>query len=276
MIRTLQSFIAWRACAAGVVLLLTAFTAHAQETNDSLRDNPLAPTGPAHLVIQPSIGVQTLWFNGDYPISRDISPESATDRDLPLGGGVLGSSNGLHLGLEVIPSSESIIRFPISFDAFFLSGKTTYAASRLTEHPVKRWTFTHTGNIFSAGAGITASFFKLPSLYFSAEAKINYIPSTHLVSRIYNAETNETLSERDIIPDSSAHLRYGAYLKMGTQVEFFDPFILDFSIGYGGLNLLGKNTDPATQRDLMVVDPRNTPETTLGYIGVGFSVIWKL
>jgi hypothetical protein len=274
MTRILLSFIP-RCIGAAAALLLFSLAARAQGA-DSTRDNPLAPVGAGELVIQPSIGVQTMWFNGDYPISRDISPESASDRDPLLGGGVLGSSNGLHLGLEVIPSRGSIIRFPLSFDAFFLSGRTTYAASRLTERPVKRWTFTHTGNIFSFGTGVTASFFKLPSLYFSAEAKVSYIPPTNLLSRIYNAETDETLSQRELSPDSSAHWRYGAYLKMGTQVEFLDPFILDFSVGYGAVNIWGKNTDPATQRDLMVVDPRNSPETTLGYIGIGFRVIWKL
>jgi hypothetical protein len=276
MTRTLLSSLAGFAGTACVALLLVCHVAGAQEKADSLEDNPLTPTTPPHVMFHPSIGVQTMWFNGDYPISRDISPESSSNRDLPLGGGVLGSSNGLHLGLEVIPSRGSIIRFPLSLDAFFLSGKTTYAASRLTEHPVKRWTFTHTGNIFSAGAGVTASFFDLPSLYISAEAKVNYIPSTHLTSRIYDAEADTTIRQVDVVPDSSAHWRYGAYIKVGTQVEFFEPFILDFSVGYGGLNLWGKNTDPATQRDLMVVDPRNSPETTLGYIGIAFSVIWKL
>jgi hypothetical protein len=257
--------------------MLIASAAHAQASSDTL-DQPLTPSGPPHVIIQPAIGVQTMWFNGNYPINRDISPEDASvsNRDVPLGGGVIGSSNGLHLGLEVIPYEGSILRFPISFEAFFLSGRTTYAASLLSEHPLKRLTFTHTGNIFSAGAGVTASFFKLPSLYFSLEGRINYIPSTKLYTRLYAPENDSTIGESTVIPDSSAHLRYGAYLKVGTQVEFFEPFILDFSVGYGGLNLWGKNTNPATARDLFVVDPRNSSETTLGYIGVGFSVIWKL
>lgn len=250
-------------------VLLLASQASALRAQD-----PPGSSGGGMPIIQPSIGVQTMWFNGDYPVSQDISPGS--DRELPLGGGVLGSSNGIRLGLEVIPEEGSIIRFPVTLEAFFLNGKTTFPFSRLNERPVKLLTYTHRASIFAAGAGVTLSFFKRHTLYFSAEAKFHYIPATSLTPRLYNAETDETISEQNFVPDSSAHTRFGAYLKLGSQVEFFEPFMLDFSIGYGGLNLAGKNTDPATQRNLMVVDRRNAPEVTLGYIGLGFSIIWKL
>lgn len=276
MTRTLSSSLAKLLGAAGIAFLLVTSCVRAQEDASNETDAPLSPaTTAGGLTIQPAIGVQTMWFNGDYPINRDISPDGG-GRDVPLGGGVIGSSNGLHLGLEVIPFRGSILRFPLSLEAYFLSGKTTFAASRLTDPVVQRLTFKHTGAIYSIGAGVTASFFTLPSLYISAEAKANFIPSTKLVTRLYNAKTDETLREREVIPDSSAHTRYGAYIKLGTQVEFFEPFILDFSVGYGAINLWGKNTDPATQRDLLVVDQNPSPETTLGYIGIGFSVIWKL
>lgn len=261
---------------AGVLaLLLTTLGVRAQESGNA--EPPPAPSTPIQsgLTLRPSIGVQTLWFNGDYPVRQDISPGNS--RDLPLGGGVIGPSNGLRLQLELIPDVNGILRFPISAEAYFLSGKTTFAITRVNEVPTKRWTFTHTAQIFSAGAGVTALFFKLPTtLYFSAEGKVYYLPSTTLLSRIYNADTDETLEERELIPDPDNHLRYGAYVRVGTQVEFFEPLLLDFSVGYGGLNIWGKNTDPESQRNLMVVDPRNAPETTLGYIGLGFSVIWRL
>ncbi len=252
-------------------LLLPATAAIAQEESDPI-DGSRSNSGG--LIIQPAIGLQTMWFNGDYPVKQDISP--GRDRELPLGGGILGVSNGLHLALEVIPSEGSLIRIPVSLDAFFLNGKTTFPFSRLNERPIKLLTYTHSANIFSVGTGLTLSLFKRPSLYFSAEAKLHYIPSTTLTPRLYTLDNDSTISEQTLVPDSSAHTRVGAYIKVGTQVDFFEPFLLDFSVGYGALNLFGKNTDAATQRNLMVVDPRNATEVTLGYIGVGLSVIWRL
>lgn len=267
MIRSFRSSILRALAPAAFALVTCAVAATAQDEKQQS-----SPAG--ELELRPQIGLQTMWFNGDYPVRQDISPGS--DRELPLGGGVLGSSNALRLGLEVIPSPTSIIRFPLTAEAYFLSGKTTFPLTRIGEKPTKRLTFTHTANIFSLGTGITLSFFKSPTLYFSGEARMNYISKTTLTTRLYVADNDSTEYERSVSPDEAAHTRFGAYLKVGTQAQFFDPFMLDFSIGYGGLNIGGRNTDPATGRNLMVVDPRNAPEMLLGYIGIGLSLIWKL
>ncbi len=242
--------------ATGIALIALALPAHAQFT------------------LRPAIGLQTMWFNGDYPVRQPIS--SGTSEDLPLGGGIIGSSNALHLGLELIPDPEGILRFPVSFDAFFLSGKTTFTTTR-PPLATQRLLLKHTANIYSLGAGVSASFFTLPSLYLSAQATLNYIPATTFMAREYRASDDQTLSEVTLNPDTTNRVRGGAYLKIGTQVEFFEPFLLDFSVGYGAVNLFGKETDPAKQRNLLIVDNQiRSPEVTLGYIGVGFSLIWKL
>jgi|GEM_PF-2363863 len=257
-----------------LAIFLPTSTAQAQEPEEA--DTP-APGG--RVVLHPMIGVQTMWFNGDYQARRPLSPVG--EEVQALGGGFLGSSNALHVEVEILPHSASILRFPVSFDAFFLSGKTTYSGSGVGSIDPRRLTFNHTASIYSVGTGVRAAFFSSPNLYLGAEARFNYLPATEFHSRLYSARTDETISESHGIPDSIADFRIGAYFKLGTQVEFFDPLLLDFSIGYGVLNLIGKETDPDKIRELLVIEPyqvipRPAAETTLGYFGVGFSVIWKL
>jgi hypothetical protein len=228
----------------------------------------------AQFTVHPSLGLQTMWFNGDYPVKQPISP--GLSRDLPLGGGMMSSNNGLRLQAELIPVPEGMIRFPLSFEYYDLTGKTTFSASNPSETRKKRWLFLHSGSMISAGLGATASFFTFPSLYVSAEGKFNYIFPTTLTSRIYYVDNDETVLERSVHPDSLSESRFGLYMRVGTQLDFFEPFLLDVSLGYGLLNIGGKNTDPATQRNLLVVDnQRHDPEETIGYIGIGFSLIWK-
>lgn len=224
-------------------------------------------------VIRPQIGLQTMWFNGNYPVRQPISP--GVSRDLPLGGGVIGNSNGLHLGVDVIPALEGLVRFPIVAEAYFLHGKTTFAASRITDRQTKRWTFTHSAQIFSLGAGVGASLFAGPTLYGQVEGRVFIIPETDLNSRIYYLENDETINETNLHPDTTTRVRYGAYVKVGTQVPFYEPFLIDFSVGYGVLNLAGKEAEPSMQHNLLVVDNRPAPEVTVGYIGLGLSVIYK-
>jgi len=224
-------------------------------------------------VVRPQIGIQTMWFNGDYPVRQPISP--GVSRDLPLGGGVMGNSNGLHVGLDIIPDLEGALRFPVVAEAFFLHGKTTFAASRISDRETKRWTFTHTATVYSFGAGIGASFFTGPTLYAQAEGRVFVIPQTDLHSRIYLLESDATITETLLHPDTTTRIRYGLYGKLGTQVPFYEPFMIDFSIGYGVVNLAGKESNVEDQRNLLVVDNLPAPEVTIGYIGLGLSLIYK-
>jgi hypothetical protein len=170
-----------------------------------------------------------------------------------------------------------MIRFPISLEYYDLTGKTTFSASNPSDVRKKRWLFRNSASIMSVGAGVTATFFKFPSLYISAEGKLNYLPATDLTSRIYFVDNDETVREVTVHPSPEAQTRIGLYARVGTQLDFFEPFLLDVSIGYGALNIGGKETDPAKQRNLLIVDSeRHDPEVTVGYIGVGFSVIWRL
>lgn len=229
----------------------------------------------AQFIVHPSLGVQSLWFNGDVPASQDISP--GNDRTLPLGGGIKGTNPGGRLQIELIPDPNGMFRIPVSVEAFMLDGRTTFAASDPSDPRRKRLTFKNTATVISAGAGLTLSFFKLPSLYVSVEGRVNYIGPTTFSATEYYMDNGEQISYNDVHPDSTGQTRIGAFIRVGTQVDFFDPFLLDFNIGYGALNVIGKVTDPAKQRNLLVVDTeRHDPETTLGYIGVGLSLIWQL
>jgi len=230
----------------------------------------------AQVTVRPSIGVQTMWFNGSNAVKEPISP--GADRELPLGGGMNGTHPGLQLQLDLIPDPTETIRIPFLIEAYSLVGKTTFAASQPSEPRKKRWLFRHSAEIYSIGTGITVNLTEgFPRPYISAVGKVNFIGTSDLLSRIYYFDNDETVTERTVHPDTVAKTRFGAYIKIGTQLEFFEPLLLDFSVGYGALNILGKETDPEQQRNLLVVDNlRRDPEATIGYIGVGFSVIWKL
>ena len=61
----------------------------------------------AQFTLHPSLGLQTIWFNGDVPASQPISP--GISRDLPLGGGMMSTNNGARLQLELIPKPDGMI-----------------------------------------------------------------------------------------------------------------------------------------------------------------------
>lgn len=227
----------------------------------------------AQVVIRPSLGLQTMTFGNNSPVAQPIAP--GPDREDRLGGGMSGPQVGARLQFEVSSEENAIIRFPLSLEYIFLDGATTFALPTFSPRK-QRLTFTHTGSIASAGIGVLVAPIKNPTIYLLAEAKGNYIFPSSLEARIYYSDNYETIQQNTVEP-APGIFRIGGYARIGAQLEFFEPFLLDFSVGYGALNLFGKETDAAEERNLLVVDSKlREPELTVGYLGLNISLIWKL
>ncbi|MCE2504038.1 MAG: hypothetical protein J4G05_08280 [Chlorobi bacterium] len=228
----------------------------------------------AQVVIRPSLGLQSMAFIGEPPAALPISPGS--ERELPLGGGIMGAHAGFRLQFEAFFPKNDLLRLPISIEYFMLNGKTTFALSSFQAPRKQLLTFTHEANIATTNIGLTASFFELPSFYVTAELKGVYMFETELRSRIFYSDNHETTASYSSHP-AHGTFRIGGFAKIGSQVEFFEPFLLDFNAGVGTLNLLLKETDPNKRRDILVVDPtRHDPEQTVQYFSLGMTLVWKL
>jgi hypothetical protein len=230
-------------------------------------------TATAQVILRPSLGLQTFAFTGDGLAAQPMSP--ASDRALPLGGGLEGGQFGMRLQLEVMSDVNAILRFPVSLEYFELNGKTTFGVSSRRTIRKQRITFTHDASIVSANIGATAAFFNERKLYVSGELKGVYVQPTKLYTRIYYADNDSTIRDAEIEPFDGA-FRIGGFLRAGAQLPFFDPFLLDFNVGVGAVNLFLKETDPDLQENLMVIEKRTAEEGTLSYFSIGISVIWKL
>jgi hypothetical protein len=230
----------------------------------------------AQFEVRPSIGMQTIIFNGDNQARRPISP--GNDVTLAFGGGLSSANNGARVSLEIVPDPAGVLRFPVSAEYYWFEGKTTFAVPS-TDRRVQQLRLQYTANMLSIGAGVKAALVSAlqTTLYLSAEGRLNMIPPTTLTSRRFYLDNGDLIgSEQRVKPTTESQSRIGAVVKFGTQADFFDPVLLDFSIGYGAVNLGGRNTDPETERDILVAEPTLTsPERTLGFITVGLSVFWQ-
>lgn len=233
----------------------------------------LPSESPAQVILRPSLGIQTFAFLGEPLAAQPMAPVS--DRALPLGGGLEGGQAGFRLQLEVSSREDAILRFPISLEYFTLNGKTTFGLSSRQTVRKQRITFVHEASVLSGNLGVTAAFFEKQKLYVSGELKGVYLPPTDLGARIYYADTDSTLRSSQTEPFDGA-FRIGGFARIGAQLPFFDPFLLDFSAGIGVLNLLLTETDPLQQENLLVVEKRTAEEGTLQYFSLGLSLIWKL
>ncbi len=222
----------------------------------------------AQVVIHPSLGLQTFSFLGEPLASQPMSP--GTERALPLGGDISSAQAGFRLQAEIMGNKDAILRFPVSVEYWGMNGKTTFSLTTRHATRSQRLTFTHSASVMSANLGITAAFFDKQKVYVSGELKGVYFPATNLHSRIYFADSDETVQESETAP-MEEKFRLGGFLRAGAQLPFFDPFLLDFSAGVGILNLGLKGSS-----NLLVVERRAADEENLQYFSIGMSLIWKL
>lgn len=230
-------------------------------------------TASAQVILHPSLGLQTFAFTSEGLAAQPMAP--ADDRARPLGGGLEGGQFGVRLQLEVMSDEDAILRFPVSLEYFQLNGKSTFGLSSRQAVRKQRITFTHDASLISANIGATAAFFDERKLYISGELKGVYLQPTSLYTRIYYADNDSTIRDSKIEPFDGA-FRIGGFLRAGAQLPFFDPFLLDFSVGVGAVNLFLKETDPELQENLLVIEQRPAEEGTLRYFSIGMSMIWKL
>lgn len=234
----------------------------------------MSASASAQVSLRPSLGLQTFSFLGDPPAAQLMAP--VADRSAPLGGGFEGAQPGIRFQLEIAGREDGILRFPLSVEYFSFDGKTTFAANTRRSDRPQRITFTHTGNILTANLGVTAAFFDKQKIYVSGEIKGVYFTETDLASRLYYGDTDETIRETSGTPFDGA-FRLGGLFRVGAQLPFFDPFLLDFSAGIGVANLMLKETDPAEQRNIFTLENnRRDPEQTLQYFTIGMTLLWKL
>ena len=230
--------------------------------------------GPGSFTTRPSVGLQTIKFPEGTPPANAIHPED--DRNGAPGGGFSSANNGLRIQLELMPDSKGMFRIPLSFEYFEFIGKTTFVVTRYSDTIRKQFVLIrHDASMFSFGAGVTAAFFDKPNLYFSVEGKVNMFPTPTYYSRFYFYDNDSTLSDKTTELYQDTKTRFGGYARIGTQLDFFDPLMIDLSIGGGVLNMFGKDTDPQTQRNLLAVDPYKPAEETLVYLGAGLSLIYE-
>lgn len=229
---------------------------------------------PGAFTTRPSIGLQTIQFPANTPASNPIHPED--DRSLGAGGGFSSANNGIRIQLELMPSAKGMFRVPLSFEAYQFLGKSTFVLTRYSATIRKQFVLTqHDATMYSIGAGVTAAFFDKPNFYISVEGKMNILPTPTYYVRQYFVDTDETLADRRVDLYKESKTRFGGYARIGTQLDFFDPLLIDLSIGGGVLNLFGKQTDPKTQRNLLVVEPLPEVEQSVSYFGAGLSLIYE-
>ncbi len=223
-------------------------------------------------------GLSTNWIVSDNPAVQRIvanTEGSVLEPDQPasIGGAFDGNQIGYGIRLYADLDKQKLFRIPFGFDLFMMRGSQSYIA------PNFGVLARHSTDLYSFHAGFEYAFVEFPlafaRAYVAAELRGTMVTNDNLYIRLQtiNQEGQLTTSERNITGKPDA-FRFGSMIRLGLEGEIYYPVFLNTSVGYGALNLLGRDTRPTTaggRGELLTPDRISEgPEQVLQHVNFTF------
>lgn len=220
-------------------------------------------------------GISTAWINGANPARDFMLPEnllSRTDSLIILPGGSLdGQQFGLGMRARLGLGSDSLpLGLSLGVDYIFYRGNWRLplsAGSIFMEHNV---------DMPTAIVGLEYRVLEvsaLTRLYVAAEARAAFIHSTFF-NWEFKSVNGELREQRPATEGKVAATRLGAALRIGFSGEFQDGLIVDTSVGYGAVNLAGR--DDVRGQLLTTTNDYETKEDVVGNILFSIMVMYRI
>lgn len=191
-------------------------------------------------------GFTSFWISGKNPAKETLAF---------LGGGFSGSQPGLQLsvkfpsGIAIPFLTEKQFDFVLRFSQYFFDGRERYP------YPVANLYRHFNVNVLMLSIGIQqqlVAFSSISSSFLALEFTTNRISQGRFEQRFIR-NTGEVIERNTFVVDTkSAVWRWGAVIRLGARGDFSPRWAVEFSIGYAGLNLLGR--DPQ-RGELLTPDP---------------------
>jgi hypothetical protein len=195
-------------------------------------------------------GLSTNWIVSDNPavdriVANSTGPEANPDEPTRVGGAFDGNQIGYGIRMYIDLDKQKLYRIPFGLDVFMMRGSQSFKAPNfaiLARHSTDLYTF---------HAGFEYAFVEFPlafaRAYVAAELRGTMVANDNLYIRLQTIDTEGklTTNERNVLGKPDA-FRLGSMIRLGIEGEIYYPVFLNTSVGYGALNLLGRDTRATT------------------------------
>lgn len=220
-------------------------------------------TTEAQIRYRVATGLSTDWITSDNPaVYRLASSDTTTNPENEFGGALDGMQVGWGVRMYADLDAQKKFRVPFGLDVYMFSGVQAVNSS---DYKLR---LRHDVNVYTGIIGFEYSFIEFPLAYARAFAGVEVRPLYVAPNRIVN-DLTKVSPEGQIVTTHSEYngkpgrFRVGGMARIGIEGEIYYPVFLNTSVGYGVMNLLGRDSDP-TNPDFQgeLLTPRNTNEFT--------------
>ncbi len=222
-------------------------------------------------------GLSTDWITNDNPAVYQLSGDTSKP-NRPYGGAFDGAQVGWGLRGYIDLDKQKTFRIPVGVDLFMYRGTQTINGLGYN------FRVDHASNLISTFTGFEWSFIEFPlayaRAYVGAEARFLFIGENTITSRgvtVVDGTANVTEYEYNGKPSA---FRMGAMARLGIEGEIYYPVFLNTSVGYGIMNLVGRDDRPTWQQgrgELLTARPLNeSGEGLLYHLNFSFMIQVRL
>jgi hypothetical protein len=224
-------------------------------------------------------GISTDWITSDNPAVYRIVPEDADALgDGQVGGAFDGAQMGWGLRGYIDLDKQKKFRIPVGVDVFSYSGAQSIQSDFYSIR------VQHENTLTTGLAGFEWSFVEFPwafaRAYLGAEARVLFVGEnliTYDEKQIVNGELQERFVQYNGKPSTTV---VGALARLGIEGEVYYPVFINTSIGWGAMNLIGRDERPTSEGgrgELLTPVSRNEgPEQILYHVNFTFMIQVRL
>lgn len=191
-------------------------------------------------------GLSTDWITNDNPAVYPLTGSNDTSNpNRPYGGAFDGAQVGWGVRGYVDLDKQKTFRIPVGVDVFYYNGAQSIVGSNY------KFRAEHSNTLISSFTGFEWSFVEFPlafaRAYLGGEARFLYVNANTITREGTNIINGEAFSYSSSFSGKSSAFRVGAMARLGIEGEIYYPIFLNTSVGYGVMNLIGRDSRSTAQ-----------------------------
>lgn len=187
-------------------------------------------------------GLSTDWITSSNPAVERLA---SSNENVSAGAGFDGAQMGWGVKVFADLDKQKKFRIPIGFD-YFLYGGTQ--AINGTNYSVR---VRHENQLMALSTGLEWSFVEFPwafaRAYLAGEARFVHVSTSQIRTDSKVLVRDSIVANVVEIDGKPAAWRIGAMARIGIEGEIYYPVFLNTSVGWGAMNLIGRDTRPTAQ-----------------------------
>ncbi|MCX6140902.1 MAG: hypothetical protein NTX15_08770 [Candidatus Kapabacteria bacterium] len=206
----------------------------------------LAVSAEAQVRFRVATGLSTDWITNDNPaVYRIAGGEDTSSTTNTFGGAFDGAQIGWGFRAYADLDKQKKFRIPIGVDYY------SYKGTQAINGNLYKLRVTHENVLWTALTGFEWSFVEFPwafaRAYVGVEARLLNVGDNTITSTGTTIVNGEAITNTRVTNGKPSAWRLGALARLGIEGEIYYPVFVNTSVGWGGMNFIGRDTRPTSE-----------------------------